>query len=47
MVDVYHELSDPPASWPRSGPASKPEGRLVVVEFREEDPECRFCRSTR
>jgi len=38
MVDVYHEFSHP-AEMPASlGRALKPGGRLVLVEYREEDP---------
>ena len=40
MVDVYHECSDPEATL--QGPAEaalKPGGRLVLVEFRGEDPD--------
>jgi SAM-dependent methyltransferase len=39
MVDVYHELSDPPAVLAVVRESLKPDGRLVLVEFREEDPE--------
>jgi cyclopropane fatty-acyl-phospholipid synthase-like methyltransferase len=39
MVDVYHELSDPPAVLAAVRTSLKPEGRLAVVEFREEDPD--------
>jgi SAM-dependent methyltransferase len=39
MVDVYHELSDPPAVLAAVRASLKPEGRLAVVEFREEDPD--------
>lgn len=38
MVDVYHELSDPPAMLASLHAALKPDGELVVVEYREEDP---------
>lgn len=38
MVDVYHELFDPPAVLAAVRASLKPEGRLVLVEFREEDP---------
>ncbi|BBO31535.1 putative methyltransferase [Lacipirellula parvula] len=37
MVDVYHELSDPEAILAEIRASLKPEGRLVLVEFREED----------
>ena len=39
MVDVYHECSDPEATLKGIRDALKPEGRLVLVEFRAEDPE--------
>ncbi len=39
MVDVYHELSDPEAVLAMVSTSLKPDGRVVVVEFREEDPE--------
>ena len=39
MVDVYHESSDPEATLQGIFKALKPKGRLVLVEFREEDPE--------
>jgi ubiquinone/menaquinone biosynthesis C-methylase UbiE len=38
MVDVYHELSEPQAFVRRLREALKPEGRLVLIEFRKEDP---------
>jgi cyclopropane fatty-acyl-phospholipid synthase-like methyltransferase len=38
MVDVYHELSAPQAFVRRLREALKPEGRLVLIEFRKEDP---------
>jgi len=38
MVDVYHELSDPEEVLAIVRKSLKPEGRLVTVEFREEDP---------
>lgn len=37
MVDVYHELSDPEAVLEAVRGSLKPEGKLVLVEFREED----------
>lgn len=37
MVDVYHELSDPEAVLAAIRSSLKPEGRVAVVEFREED----------
>lgn len=39
MVDVYHEASDPEALLVGVKQALKPGGRLVLVEFRGEDPE--------
>jgi ubiquinone/menaquinone biosynthesis C-methylase UbiE len=39
MVDVYHECSDPEATLKGLLKALKPLGRLVLVEFRGEDPE--------
>lgn len=38
MVDVYHELSDPPTVLAEIKRALSPKGTLVLVEFREEDP---------
>jgi len=37
MVDVYHELSDPPGVMSSIKRALKPNGRLVLVEYRGED----------
>ncbi len=39
MVDVYHELSEPEASLKGFHKGLKPDGRLVLVEFRAEDPD--------
>ena len=39
MVDVYHECSEPEATLKGLRKALKADGRLVLVEFREEDPE--------
>lgn len=39
MVDVYHECPDPELTLKGMRKALKPGGRLVLVEFREEDPE--------
>ena len=39
MVDVYHECPDPEATLKGLRKALKPGGRLVLVEFRGEDPE--------
>lgn len=38
-VDVYHEFSYPEAMLTQMRRALKPEGQLVLVEFRAEDPE--------
>lgn len=38
MVDVYHELSRPQAMLKRLREALKPGGRLVLLEYRKEDP---------
>jgi ubiquinone/menaquinone biosynthesis C-methylase UbiE len=38
MVDVYHEFSDPAAMMRHVREALKPDGRVVLVEFRKEDP---------
>ena len=37
MVDVYHECADPAAMLAALRKALKPDGRLVLVEFRGED----------
>ncbi len=39
MVDVYHECSEPEETLQGLYAALKPRGRLVLVEFRGEDPE--------
>ncbi len=39
MVDVYHELSHPPEVLALVRKSLNPDGRLVLVEFREEDPD--------
>ena len=39
MVDVYHECSDPETTLLGLHKALRPGGRLVLVEFRGEDPE--------
>ncbi len=39
MVDVYHECPDPETTLQGLRKALKPGGRLVLVEFRAEDPE--------
>ena len=38
MVDVYHELQEPQVFLQRLKAAFKPDGRLVLLEFRKEDP---------
>lgn len=38
MVDVYHEVSDPQAILRNVAASLKPDGRLVLLEFRKEDP---------
>ena len=38
MVDVYHELQEPQLFLQRLKGAFKPDGRLVLLEFRKEDP---------
>lgn len=39
MVDVYHELSEPQKILRRLREALTPAGRLVLLEYRKEDPE--------
>jgi ubiquinone/menaquinone biosynthesis C-methylase UbiE len=39
MVDVYHECSDPETTLKGLRKALRPGGRLVLVEFRGEDPD--------
>ena len=38
MVDVYHEFSQPQAMLRALRQALKPGGRLVLLEYRKEDP---------
>ena len=38
MVDVYHELSEPQKMLAAIRAALKPRGRLVLLEYRKEDP---------
>jgi len=38
MVDVYHELSRPQAMLQKLRQSLKPGGRLVLLEYRKEDP---------
>ncbi len=39
MVDVYHEFSEPQKMLRAIRRALKPDGRLVLLEYRKEDPE--------
>jgi ubiquinone/menaquinone biosynthesis C-methylase UbiE len=39
LVDVYHELSQPQKMIERFKETLKPDGRLVLLEYRKEDPE--------
>lgn len=38
MVDVYHELAEPQAMLRALRVALKPDGKLVLLEYRKEDP---------
>ncbi len=38
MVDVYHEFSEPQKMLRRMREALKPSGRLVLLEYRKEEP---------
>ena len=38
LVDVYHEFSEPQKMLQRIREAMKPEARLVLIEYRAEDP---------
>ena len=38
LVDVYHEFSQPQAMLRRIHDALRPNGRLVLLEYRKEDP---------
>lgn len=38
MVDVYHELSQPQEMLQKLREALKPDGRLVLLEYKKEDP---------
>jgi predicted methyltransferase len=38
MVDVYHEFQQPQVMLQKLREALKPTGRLVLVEYRAEDP---------
>ena len=39
MVDVYHEFSQPQTMLRKLRAALKPDGRLVLLEYRKEDPD--------
>jgi hypothetical protein len=39
MVDVYHELSEPQKMLRAIRASLKPTGRLVLLEYRKEDPD--------
>jgi len=39
MVDVYHELQSPQTFMRRLRETLKPDGRLVLLEFRKDDPQ--------
>jgi ubiquinone/menaquinone biosynthesis C-methylase UbiE len=45
MVDVYHELSSPQIVLEHIRTALKPDGRLVLVEYKGEDPTIPILRS--
>ena len=38
LVDVYHELANPEETMTQVHQALKPDGRLVLIEYRGEDP---------
>ena len=38
MVDVYHELTQPQRALRKMRESLKPDGRLVLIEYRKEDP---------
>jgi predicted methyltransferase len=38
LVDVYHEIQQPELTMDAVRRALKPDGRLVVIEYRKEDP---------
>ena len=38
LVDVYHEFSEPQKMLDRIRESLKPDGRLVLLEYRKEDP---------
>ncbi len=39
LVDVYHEFSEPQKMLDRIRESLKPDGRLVLLEYRKEDPD--------
>ena len=39
LVDVYHEFSQPQKMLRKMREALKPDGRLVLLEYRKEDPD--------
>ena len=39
LVDVYHEFSEPQKMLEKIRQSLKPEGRLVLLEYRKEDPQ--------
>ena len=39
LVDVYHELQQPELTMAHVRQALKPDGRLVLIEYRKEDPD--------
>jgi ubiquinone/menaquinone biosynthesis C-methylase UbiE len=38
LVDAYHEFTDPEAMLTKMRQSLKPDGVLVLIEFRKEDP---------
>ncbi len=38
LVDVYHELAQPEKTMEQVRQALKPDGRVVIIEYRKEDP---------
>ena len=47
LVDVYHEFSEPQAMLRHLRDALKPGGRLVLLEYRKEDPTVPILSNTR
>jgi 2-polyprenyl-3-methyl-5-hydroxy-6-metoxy-1,4-benzoquinol methylase len=47
MVDVYHELSQPQIILRNIAAALKPGGKLILIEFRQENPNVRSGQSMR